>query len=942
MRLKNFLPSLALLLAAFSAPTVLRAQTVEPASRITAELSDASKARLAGSLHPLAQAGFDAGRLAGNTQLEGISLYFRRSADQEAEFQALLTAQQDPTSPQYHQWLDPDQYAARFGMSSADLAKVQAWLQQQGFQVESIARSRNMIRFRGTAAQVEQAFSTEMHTYAVPYQGTVEKHIAPSTDLSMPAALAPVVLGIRNLDDFKPKSMRKTVSLGSGVKPQFTSASSGNNFLAPGDIDVIYDINALHNAGNTGTGQTIAILGQSAVVLSDVTAFQTAAGLPNKLPTTTLVPNTGSAVLVGGDEGESDLDLEWSGAAAPGATINFIYTGNTSTGGIFDSLQYAVDQKIGNIISISYGACEFDLGSSNIATLESITSQGAVQGQSILAASGDQGSTACYDSGNGDTLTQQEQLNVSYPASSAYVTGVGGTEFNEGSGSYWDTTSGSDLITSAKSYIPEIVWNDDPTSGCTSNCLSASGGGISTLVPRPSWQTGVTGIPTGSYRLVPDVALDASNDHDPYLYCTSDMTSWSSGQVASCSSGFRDGSTNLLTVAGGTSFATPIFAGILADINQKANEVTGQGLINPTLYTLAANATTYASAFHDITTGNNDCLSGSSSCASGNLGYSAGVGYDLTTGLGTVDVNNLAAAWPTGTSSLIGTTTTITPSNAAPTTGTNVTFTIGVSSNTGSTIPTGTVNISINSGTAVPVTLANGTATYIYTFQTAATYSIVAAYQGDSTHATSTGTTQVVAAAPNSGKGSFTITAPTLTVTDGTVGTSTITVTPAGGYTGTVVFTLSTTSSSLTYVCPVISNVSISGTAQVTTTLSMDTNGQNCYATGQKHSTTARPTARKAATGSFGGPVAAVLALLSLAMLGLAGRKSARLRSLAMLVILAAGGVALTGCGGGGSSSSGGGTVANPPKGTYQVTITGTDSVTSSITASTTFNLVIQ
>ncbi len=933
MRLKNFLPSLALLLAAFSASATLCAQSAEPAQRLTAEISDSSRSTLPGSLHPLAQAGYSTGRLAGVTQIHGMTIFFQRTAAQQAELETLLADQQNPASPHFHQWLTPEQFAARFGMNSSDIARVQSWLEQQGFRVDSVARSLTFITFSGTAAQVEQAFSTEMHSYAVPFNGTVEHHIAPATELSLPAALAPVVLGVRNMDDFRPHPMKKA-SPEALANPAFTSATSGKHFVSPGDIDVIYDINTLHNAGYTGTGQTIAIMGQSNVNVADVTAFQAAAEMTPKAPTLLLVPGSGSAYFSSGDQGESDLDLEWSSTIAPGANILFVYTGNNTTNyNVFDSVQYTVDNKLAQIISFSYGTCEANVSTAALSAIEAINQQAAAQGQSFLAASGDQGSTACAT-----TTSGSKALAVSYPASSPYATAVGGTEFNEGSGSYWQSASGSDVINSALSYIPEVVWNDDSAS----IGLAATGGGVSSLfTTKPSWQAGVPGIPSDGARDVPDISLDSSNGHEPLLYCTSDTGSWSSGQVGSCTNGFRD-SGGTLTVAGGTSFATPIFAAITALINEKADYNTGQGLLNPKLYTLAADAATYATAFHDIKLGNNKCNAGSTYCT-GTIGYSAGTGYDLTTGLGSVDVNLLADAWTPSGSTLIGTTTGVTVSNSTPQANTAVTFTITVASTTGSTIPTGSLNLSLDGTALSPLTLtANGTATYQATFISAGAHALIAAYQGDATHAASTGIIGVTVQGTSSGTGTFTITAPTLTATDGSVGSSTITVTPASGYKGTVNFTFSTTSSKLTYVCPVISSITITGTAAVSTTLSMDTNGQNCYATGQKRGAKTTPAIRKSGVGSLAGPISSTLALLSLTMLGLARRKSASIRSLAVLMILAAGGVALTGCGGGSSSSSGGGGIANPPKGTYQVTITGTDSVTTSITSSTTFNLVIQ
>ena len=336
------------------------------------------------------------------------------------------------------------------------------------------------------------------------------------------------------------------------------------------------------------------------------------------------MPTSGTAAISSGDEAESDLDLEYSSSIARGATINFVYVGNNQNYSVFDSLQYAVDQRTAPIITISYGACETSLSSTDYSTLEAIMEQGASQGQTILAASGDSGSTACYDPTSKSGVTAaMEVLAVNYPASSAYAVGVGGSELipadtASSNTTYWKSASGSDVISSALSYIPEQTWNDDSASiGAQYGALyavSSGGGGISTLTPRPSWQTGVPGISSGSFRLVPDVSLASSAEFAPYLYCTSDTTAWSNGQKASCNDGFRDSATQDLTAAGGTSFATPVFAGMLAIIAGKENS-SGLGVADKNLYSLAANSSTYASAFHDITLGGNQCTAGSTYCS---------------------------------------------------------------------------------------------------------------------------------------------------------------------------------------------------------------------------------------------------------------------------------------------------------------------------------------
>jgi hypothetical protein len=923
-----------------------------PLPRIHNEINPAQAAVIEGSRHPLASPQNDAGRMAPDGRVNGITLYFNRSAAQQADLNALLAAQQDPSSPQYHHWLTPDQFATRFGMAQPDIDKVKTWLEQQGFAINSIMRSRTGIRFSGSVGQIESAFQTQMHYYTVGGQ----KHFAPSTALSVPAGLAGVVAGVRNLDDFRPRPQHIS------MKRNFTSATSGNVFFSPGDIVTTYDIQPLYSAGIDGTGQTIAIMGQSFVNVADVEAFQAAAGLPKKDPQMVLVPGTGSdATPSKGDESESDLDLEWSGAMAPGATVAFVYTGSDNNFGVYDSAQYAVDNLIGNIISLSYSSCETELSQANLTALENIFSQAATQGQTVMAASGDEGSTAC----SGDTrltTAQQEAVIVNYPASSAFVTGIGGTETATGDGSgnstYWTSASGTDVTSSAKQYIPEVVWNDDSSQ----NGLSASGGGTSTLVARPSWQTGVPGIPSGSNRLVPDISFYSSPDAPGYLYCTSDSSSWGAGQAASCNNGFRDNSSALLTVAGGTSFATPIFAGMMALLNENGKYVSGSGEVNSTLYKLASNSTTYGTVFHDVKTGNNNCNAGSQFC-SGTAGFSAGAGYDEATGLGSVDVAKLAAVWPINSgasASLISTNTNVTPSNPNPNVGESVTFTVGVSAQDGST-PTGAVTLQIDGGTAWGVggttvtnqTLTNGTVTYTTSFTgCGGTHQVLALYSGDASHAPSTGIVEVSIAT----KCTISVKATDVSTKQGSTGTSTITVTPGGGYTGTVLLGIdfgsaNTTLANLCFSFTTMDNngngtLDVTGAAAGTTTLSLDTNAADCTsATGALKKPGMRPlkVRMSGAThadnkGNGNGKLPAGIAFGGLLLAGLLGRQSRKLRNLACILALACAGFALSACG---SSSGVKNGPSNPPKGTYTGTVTGTDQTSAAVTSSATFTFTI-
>jgi len=945
----SILSAIALLAAA--APHA-SAQISGPSPRIAGEIATAQMTPLPATKRTAALAQYDTGRLSSATRFQGISIYFTRTAAQEADLKALTAAQQNPASPLYRQWLTPEQFAGRFGMADADISKVESWLQQQGFSIDSVARGKTMIRFSGTASQAEAAFATELHTYSVKTSKGVENHFAPSTTLSVPTALAGVVEGVRNLDDFRPRShvvVRKNLR----AKPNFTLDFGGSQyvFFAPGDIATVYDINKEYNAGYTGTGQTIVLVGQSAITNSDLEAFWSAAGITRQDPTMTLVPGTGtSTVQADGDETESDLDVEWSGAIAKGANLDFVYTGNNTNYSAFDSIQYAIDNKIGTIISSSYGDCETDLGGQ---TLETSLEEAAVQGQTVMSAAGDDGSSDCFEDTN-LTTTQQEALAVDYPASSPNVTGVGGTEISQANSAYltapsayWEAASSTNpaITTTALQYIPEQAWNEDST--CVQyvnqggSALCAGGGGVSSLFPKPSYQTALT--PADGQRDVPDLALNAAIYNPGYLFCSSDPTDWSQGQQASCNSGFLDAATSDPTAAGGTSFATPIFAGMLALINQQQGYTTGQGLINSTLYTLAADSTTYASAFHDITTGDNKCDASGYCSSSGESEYSAGTGYDQVTGLGSVDLFNLAAAWPASTGpTLIGTTTAVTAANTAPAVNASDNFTISVSSDSGTTIPAGTVSITVDSGTAITETLtSNGTYVYSTSFATAGTHAVVVAYSGDATHAASTGTATVNVAGASSGSGTFTLSVSNMTVTQGSVGSSTVTVTPAGGYTGTVEFSLSTTSTDLENdTCPNLNNVVVSGTAAVTGTLTIDTNAVNCATTGESrkgHSKYVRIAGMGAGLTGRNGPVTAIAVFAGLLLAGFLGRYSRKLRVLAGVILLATVGMAFTGCGGNNSN-----TISDAPKGTYTLTLTGTDATTSTITATTTFTLTIQ
>lgn len=685
-------------------------------NRIANPVNNRQRALLTGHIHPQARAENDQGRVDPSLQLPYVTMLLKPSDSQQADLEQLLAEQQDPTSPSYHQWLTPEQYADRFGVSQSDLDQVAAWLQTQSLNVVASARGRNWIAFSGTAAQIEGAFSTELHRYLV--NGTV--HFANATEPSVPAAFAGVAGAIHGLNDFRMRPPRHSLQL----LPRYDS-TRGTHYLAPDDFAIIYDLMPLYSAGVNGSGQKMVVVGQSQINLADIEQFHSYFNLPGGDPTITLVPRTQDPGIVSLDESESDLDLELVSAVARNASITFVYSSD-----VMVSAQYAIDQNLAPVLSMSYGQCEAQTPSSDAATMQSWAMQANAQGMTWVAASGDSGAADCFD----PTSRTAAGLSVDMPGSIPQVTSVGGTEFTEGSGNYWSSSNNNNHA-SALSYIPETSWNDSVADGTP----SASGGGASSYFSKPSWQTG-TGVPADGARDVPDVSFSASADHDGYMIYTGGS----------------------LQVYGGTSVGAPVFSGIVALLNQymMANgfqSSAGLGNVNPRLYSLAqANL----SAFHDITTGNNmvnPCPPRARTCSSSLIGYSAGVGYDLVTGLGSLDINNLVLAWPNGGVSARATPVVTVSSNA-----TNITssgsaiLTVTVKGTNGAT-PTGSVTFTVGGtvlGTA-GLSGSGGAATGALSVNgaqlAAGSNTIVAQYSGDGSFNGATGTAAIFVTSGQSG-----------------------------------------------------------------------------------------------------------------------------------------------------------------------------------------------
>jgi Pro-kumamolisin, activation domain/Bacterial Ig-like domain (group 3) len=644
--------------------------------RVVQPLVENQRVVLKGNTHPLARPQFDVGGAPPDLAMQRMLLILKRSPEQQSALNQLLDAQQDASSASYHKWVTPEDFGRRFGPSDTDMQVVTSWLQGHGFQIGKLAKGRNVIEFSGTAAQVEETFSSPIHKYAM--QG--QEHWANATDPQIPAALAPVVGGIASLHSFgrkpqiKPSPERFTVSY-KGTKPEFTG-SNGSHALAPGDFAVIYNVNPQYRANPRvdGTGTSIAVVGRTNIDVGNIFNFRSLFGLPITLPQVVVNgPDPGD--LCGGEEFEAYLDATWSGAVAPGATIFFVVSATTNTtDGVVLSEEYIVDNNLADVMTESFGLCETFAGSEVVAT-NLIAEQAAAQGITFVASAGDSGAAGCDDP---SSTAEQFGLSVNIPASTPFTVAVGGTEFNEGSNpsKYW--SSNTTVPVTALAYIPENVWNESCTPAqCGRNAgLWATGGGSSASFAKPAWQNGFG----DSRRDIPDVSLTAAT-HDPYLICA----------LSSCSQGF-------LYAVGGTSASAPSFAGIMALVVQKMGG--RQGLANYVLYQLARHETfsscngsagTLVSScvFNDVTKGNNG-VPGEVGYPSSSL-YGSRVGYDMATGLGSVNVNNLVRSWAAEATTLHATSTTLTLSPTTGAHGQQVNVTINVSSSSGT--PAGNVSL---------------------------------------------------------------------------------------------------------------------------------------------------------------------------------------------------------------------------------------------------------
>jgi pseudomonalisin len=601
-----------------------------------------------------ATAAGDLGR-APDAPIAHLTVVLARTPAQQRAFDQLRAEQDTPGSPNYHHWLSPAEIGARFGASDVDVAAATTWLRGQGLTILRVANAHTFIEVGGTVRTAEAAFGVELHRFRVG------SHVlrAPDRAPSIPAALGHVVASVTGLTERTSAPQHRVARRASPQRPSPQGLDQfGDNFVGVSDFATIYDLGPAYAQHLDGSGQVIGIIGRSRVFDNDITHFAADEGV-TLAPFTTIVPSTGvdpgsacGSTSCGSDASTDDqfeatLDVTRVTSIATGAKVELIVsaTDNNGDDGVFIALDFAIDEfgsgADANILTTSFGQCEQAEGSAETQTIDTLYQQAAMQGQTLFVSAGDAAAAGCDVAF--DTPPAMQKLGVNALCVSSASTCAGGTEFADfaNGSAYW---SGSGA---ALSYIPEGAWNE-PSSGSGSSTeffAQGGGGGISTLIPLPSYQTGF-GPGSNTFRLVPDVSL-TSSCHDYYFICMAAFDT-------PCTAGSDD-----FNGACGTSAASPSLAAIMSLAFERAGS-NREGPANPGFYALAAQPGN--DVFHDVTVAssgvagcevttpsmcNNSDPGAASLTVGARAGYEVGSGFDMATGLGSVDAAKLVTAWDT-------------------------------------------------------------------------------------------------------------------------------------------------------------------------------------------------------------------------------------------------------------------------------------------------------
>jgi hypothetical protein len=750
-----------------SAGRPLISQTIDESSLVT----------LRGNVHPLAKPRFDRGPAPDSMPLQRLVIVLKRSPQQERALQQYLDSLQDKNSPHFHRFLTPGDFGRLYGPANEDVEQVVAWLSRHGFSVARVPKSNMTIEFSGSVGQIEAAFHTEIHRFSI--EG--HEHFSNISDPMIPAALAPVVVGVSPLNTFYPHP--QVIHGPSGrwnaaekrFDPDLTITASGTPYLfvGAGDAATIYDspnaLNAKLPSGQAtydGTGITIGIVSDENINVQNIVNYRSLFGLPAGSISIVTDGNAPNSSL---DDTESTLDGEVSGAIAPGAKIVYYQAGDTTLqSGVMLAILRAIEDNTVNILNVSYSGCELAEGAAGNQEILNAWEQAAAQGIAVTVSSGDSGSAGCD---NPDTETAASRgFGVNALASTPYTVAVGGTDFDVLPTRFpqYVSSTNSPNQTSALGYISEKPWNNSTKSngtaanneatesssgatnivggggGASSAALYDSSGNILGGYTKPLWQQQYetsAGIAADHVRDVPDVSLFAANGFYHAVWAT-------------CGDSDCSGSNPTISGLGGTSASAPAFAGILALLNQKAGAATRLGQPNWSLYELAS---THPESFHQITTGNNAvvCTQGTPNCALSNFlsGYDAAASYNLATGLGSIDISSLVNNWTSVAKTPTATTLSVNPTSFQH--GAAITIGIGVN-------PTGaTGNVAVitdnnettggmRNDSQTNYTLADGEAAGTWSGFPGGTYDVYANYAGDGTYAGSISAPMQISVTPES------------------------------------------------------------------------------------------------------------------------------------------------------------------------------------------------
>ena len=456
-------------------------------------------------------------------------------------------------------------YETTHGSDAADLQKIRKFAQEYGLQVHETGTelARRTVVLSGTVANLQKAFGVELKEYSHP-RGNFRGRTGP---INIPSDYAGIITGVFGLDNRPQAEPHFRSAPASGIKSHAATASHD-----PTDVAQLYDFPAAD-----GTNQCIGIIELGGgFQLNDLSTYFNSLNIatPPQVISVLVDGGANSPSTPDSPDGEVMLDIEVAGAVAPAAKIVVYFAPNTDRG-FLDAITTAVHDSTNqpSVISISWGSAESQWTQQALTSFDEAFQSAAAMGVTVCAASGDNGSSDGVNDGND---------HVDFPASSAYVLGCGGTTLQSSNGKIVD----------------ESVWNDQPTGGAT-------GGGVSTAFPLPTWQQNMN-VPASTNasggRGVPDVAGDA----DP-------------------NTGYNVLVDGQSMVIGGTSAVAPLWAGLIARINQLMGKPIGY--LNPTIYTIVPLET----GFNDITEGSNG-------------DFNAAPGWDPCTGLGTPDGAKLLAA----------------------------------------------------------------------------------------------------------------------------------------------------------------------------------------------------------------------------------------------------------------------------------------------------------